>query len=85
MAYCPPEVLDDRAPLFTTPRTWAGIVERKPGFFHVRAQHRPGLAMLALAAERARAALCFGGRLAGHSVRLLAIEPDPRTRREATR
>jgi hypothetical protein len=38
MAHCPPELLDDDADLVTEVRTWAGVVERKPGVFYVGRQ-----------------------------------------------
>ena len=31
MAYCPPELLDDLADLFADVRTWAGVIEKRPG------------------------------------------------------
>jgi hypothetical protein len=33
MAHCPPELLDDLTDLLAELRTWAGIVEKKPGVF----------------------------------------------------
>jgi hypothetical protein len=38
MARCPPAMLDDLAGLFDEVRTWAGVVETKPGVFYVRRQ-----------------------------------------------
>jgi len=38
VAHCPPELLDDIADLLAEVRTWAGVVERKPGVFYVRRQ-----------------------------------------------
>ena len=38
MAHCPLELLDDLAEVFAEVRTWAGIVEKKPGVFYVRGQ-----------------------------------------------
>ena len=38
MAYCPPELLDDLADLLAKVRTWAGVIEKKPGVFYVRRQ-----------------------------------------------
>lgn len=31
-------MLDDLADLFATVRTWAGVIEKRPGVFHVRRQ-----------------------------------------------
>jgi hypothetical protein len=36
MGYCPPERLDDLADVLAAVRTWAGVVEKKPGVFYVR-------------------------------------------------
>ena len=36
LAYCPPALLDDLADVFAEVRTWAGIVEKKPGVFYAR-------------------------------------------------
>ena len=38
MAHCPLELLDDLADVFAEVRTWAGVIERKPGVFYVRGQ-----------------------------------------------
>jgi hypothetical protein len=38
MAHCPPELLDDLADLLADVRTWAGIVEKKPGVFYANRQ-----------------------------------------------
>ena len=38
MAHCPPELLDDLAYVLAEVRTWAGVVEKKPGVFYVRGQ-----------------------------------------------
>ncbi len=38
MAYCPPEMLDDLAPVLADVRTWIGVIEKKPGVFYVRRQ-----------------------------------------------
>ena len=36
MAYCPPELLDDLGDVLAAVRTWAGVVETKPGVFYLR-------------------------------------------------
>jgi len=36
--YCPPALLDDVADVLAEVRTWAGVVEKKPGIFYVRRQ-----------------------------------------------
>jgi len=36
VAYCPPELLDDLADLFADLRTWAGVIEKRPGVFYAR-------------------------------------------------
>ncbi len=36
MAHCPPELLDDVADVLAEVRAWAGIVEKRPGFFYLR-------------------------------------------------
>jgi hypothetical protein len=36
--YCPPALLDDIADLLAEVRTWAGVVEKKPGILYVRRQ-----------------------------------------------
>jgi hypothetical protein len=38
VAHCPPELLDDVADLLAEVRTWAGVIERKPGVFYLRRQ-----------------------------------------------
>ncbi len=38
MAYCPPELLDDLTDVLAEVRTWAGVIEKKPGVFYVRNQ-----------------------------------------------
>jgi hypothetical protein len=38
LPYCPPALLDDVADLLAEVRTWAGVVEKKPGIFYVRRQ-----------------------------------------------
>lgn len=38
MAHCPPELLDDVADVVAEVRTWAGVIEKKPGVFYVRGQ-----------------------------------------------
>ena len=38
MAHCPPELLDDLAPVLAEVRTWPGVVERSPGVFYLRRQ-----------------------------------------------
>ena len=38
MAHCPPELLDDLAPVLAEVRRWAGIVEKRPGVFYARRQ-----------------------------------------------
>ena len=38
MAQCPPELLDDLTDVFAEVRTWAGIIEKKPGVFYARRQ-----------------------------------------------
>ncbi|HEY7652761.1 MAG TPA: hypothetical protein VIG07_08070 [Methylomirabilota bacterium] len=38
MPYCPPALLDDIADLLAEVRTWAGVVEKKPGILYVRRQ-----------------------------------------------
>jgi hypothetical protein len=50
MAHCPPQMLDDLATVFADVRTWAGIIERKPGVFYVRGQ--PFLHFHLLAGDR---------------------------------
>ena len=53
MAYCPPELLDDLADLFADLRTWAGVIEKRPGVFYAR--NRPLLHFHLLAGGRRRA------------------------------
>jgi hypothetical protein len=53
VAHCPPELLDDLAGLLAELRTWAGLVEKKPGVFYVRGQ--PFLHFHLLEGERRRA------------------------------
>ena len=53
MAYCPPELLDDLADLFADLRTWAGVIEKRPGVFYARNQ--PFLHFHLLAGGRRRA------------------------------
>ena len=53
MAHCPPELLDDLADVFADVRTWAGVVEKKPGVFYVRSE--PFLHFHLLAGGRRRA------------------------------
>jgi len=53
VAHCPPELLDDLADLFANLRTWAGVIEKRPGVFYVRAQ--PFLHFHLLAGGRRRA------------------------------
>jgi len=36
--YCPPALLDDVADVLDEVRSWAGVVEKKPGIFYVRRQ-----------------------------------------------
>ena len=38
MARCPSRLLDDIADVLAEVRTWAGIVEKKPGVFYLRRQ-----------------------------------------------
>jgi len=38
VAHCPPELLDDLVGLVAEVRTWAGVIEKKPGVFYVRGQ-----------------------------------------------
>ena len=38
MPYCPPALLDDVADVLAEVRTWAGVVEKKPGIFYVHRQ-----------------------------------------------
>jgi hypothetical protein len=38
VAYCPPQLLDDLADVFAEVRTWAGVIEKKPGVLYVRNQ-----------------------------------------------
>jgi hypothetical protein len=53
VAFCPPELLDDLADLFANVRTWAGVIEKRPGVFYVRNQ--PFLHFHLLAGGRRRA------------------------------
>jgi len=53
VAYCPPELLSDLADLFGNVRTWAGVIEKRPGVFYVRNQ--PFLHFHLLAGGRRRA------------------------------
>ena len=53
MAYCPPELLDDLADVFAHVRTWAGVIEKRPGVFYVHDQ--PFLHFHLLAGGRRRA------------------------------
>ena len=53
MAHCPPELLDDLDDVFAELRTWAGVVEKKPGVFYMRRQ--PLLHFHLLAGGRRRA------------------------------
>ena len=53
MAYCPPELLDDLADLFADLRTWAGVIEKRPGVFC--AHNQPFLHFHLLAGGRRRA------------------------------
>lgn len=36
--YCPPDLLDDLAGVLTEVRSWAGVIEKKPGIFYVHGQ-----------------------------------------------
>lgn len=36
MGFCPPELLEDLADVLAEVRTWAGVVEQKPGVFYLR-------------------------------------------------
>jgi len=36
MPHCPPELLDDLADALARVRTWAGVIEKKPGVFYLR-------------------------------------------------
>ena len=36
MAHCPAELLDDLTDLLDEVRSWAGVIEKKPGVFYVR-------------------------------------------------
>ena len=36
--HCPPELLDDLAPLLAEVRTWIGVIEEKPNVFYLRGQ-----------------------------------------------
>lgn len=38
MGHCPPDLLDDLTDLFAELRSWAGVVEKKPGIFYARGQ-----------------------------------------------
>ena len=53
MAYRPPELLDDLADLFADLRTWAGVIEKRPGVFYAHKQ--PFLHFHLLAGRRRRA------------------------------
>jgi len=53
VAYCPPELLDDLADLFADLRTWAGVIEKRPGVFC--AHNQPFLHFHLLAGGRRRA------------------------------
>ncbi|HEU4438454.1 MAG TPA: hypothetical protein VFT36_04360 [Methylomirabilota bacterium] len=53
MAYCPPELLDDLQDVLARLRTWAGVVEKRPGVFYVGRQ--PFLHFHLLAGRRRRA------------------------------
>jgi len=55
VAYCPPELLDDLADLFADLRTWAGVIEKRPGVFY--AHNQPFLHFHLLARGRRRADL----------------------------
>jgi hypothetical protein len=50
MAHCPPELLDDLADVLAQVRSWAGVVEKKPGVFYVRRE--PFLHFHLLAGDR---------------------------------
>ena len=77
MAYCPPELLDDLADLLADVRTWAGVIEKRPGVFYVRNQ--PFLHFHLLAGGRRRADV------KGHTnwVQLDLPRPVTATRRRA--
>ena len=77
MAYCPPELLDDLADLFADVRTWAGVIEKRPGVFYVRTQ--PFLHFHLVAGGRRRADV------KGHTnwVQLDLPRPVTATRRRA--
>jgi hypothetical protein len=51
--YCPPDLLDDLAEVLTEVRSWAGVIEKKPGIFYVRGQ--PFLHFHLVEGERRRA------------------------------
>jgi hypothetical protein len=53
VAHCPPELLDDLAPLLAELRTWARVVEKSPGVFYVGRE--PFLHFHLLAGDRRRA------------------------------
>jgi hypothetical protein len=53
VAHCPPELLDDLAEVLALVRTWADVVEKKPGVFYVRRE--PFLHFHLLAGSRRRA------------------------------
>ena len=38
MAHCPSEMLDDLTDVLGEVRSWAAVVERKPGVFYIRGQ-----------------------------------------------
>ena len=77
MAYCPPELLDDLADLFADVRTWAGVIEKRPGVFY--ALNQPFLHFHLLAGGRRRADV------KGHTnwVQLDLPQPVTATRRRA--
>lgn len=53
MAYCPPELLDDLRDVLAHLRTWAGVIEKRPGVFYVDRQ--PFLHFHLLTGSRRRA------------------------------
>lgn len=53
IAYCPPELLDDLRDVLANLRTWAGVIEKRPGVFYVGRQ--PFLHFHLLVGSRRRA------------------------------
>ena len=53
MAHCPPALLDDVVDLLDEVRTWAGVVEKRPGVFYA---HREPFLHFHLAADGRRRA-----------------------------